>query len=375
MNQTVALRPISPESHPWRRRWLGTRRYWQMQMAGWGGFFLLSISSLLVVHTEQARSDLEDSAAMALFGVLTTHVLRVALIRCRRRILPWPALGLRLLVLVIAGGLALGGVMSWASVCLVTRTPAELDLITQGGGLNAYLEMATRSVFFVGVWVAIYFGCHYYQEHQDGAIERMQLRTAAREAELAALKAQLNPHFLFNSLNVIRAMIPHSLPAPREAVTSLSELLRASLQHGAEERISLARELEMVDHYLGLERIRHEERLHVERVVEPAALECEIPPFAVQTLVENAINHGIARRVAGGAITLRAGVQAGVLRVSVASPGRLGRASDSTGLGLANVRARLRLLWGGAARLDLHDSGEDAVLATLTVPVSRAFHA
>jgi hypothetical protein len=367
----VLLRPVTAASHPWTRRWLGTSRYWALQATGWGGFFLLSISSLLVMHGEQASADLEDSAAMVVFGVCTTHVVRVLILGFRRRSLPWWGLAGRLLVVVVLGGLALGGAMSWASVCIITRTTAEMDLIAQGEGLFAYLEIVTRSMFFVGVWVAIYFGCHYYLEHQDGTIERMQLRAAAQEAELTTLKAQLNPHFLFNSLNVIRAMIPRDLPAPREAVTSLSKLLRASLQHGTRELIPLSQELEMIEDYLRLEGIRHEKRLHVDWRVDEAALSCGIPPFAVQTLVENAINHGIGRRKAGGIVVVQAVVQGDALQVKITNPGRLSTGSTSTGLGLMNVRARLRLLWDGQARLDLEQAEEELVVATLIVPVVR----
>lgn len=371
ITRLVPLRPISRETHPWRRRWLGTCAYWGMQAAGWGGFFLLSISTLLWMTREEAVVDVLDSAAVAVSGIVTTHLLRVVLIRIRRRPVSWLRLGVKLLPWIVAAGFAIGGVISWVSVCWLQRTVQEMERLAPGGGLFVYLEMVTRGVFFAGVWVALYFGTHFYREHQEGAVEREKLRTAAREAQLNALRAQLNPHFLFNSLNVIRAMVPVELTRPRQAVTSLSELLRATLRQGGHEQVSLAEELEMVEHHLRLEQFRHEERLRVERRVDADTLACAIPPFVVQTLVENAINHGIAQRKAGGVVAIAARIEDGRLCVEVTNPGTIREGGGSTGVGLANARARLALLWGNQASLALAQAEEDLVRARLVVPVER----
>ncbi len=348
--------------------------YWWFQAAGWGGYFLLSISSLLIERGPDARSDVQDSAAMVLFGVITTHVLRVVLIAIRRRALSWVSLAWRLALCAVIGGWALGGAMSWVSINLIPRDGPELELIAQTGAISNYLEMVTRSIFFIGVWLALYIGSHVYFEYQAGLRERLRLTSVAREAELAALKSQLNPHFLFNALNTIRALIPQELHPPRDAVTALSELLRTSLQQGAAERIPLALELAMVEHYLSLESLRHEQRLRITRDFSEEALRCEVPPFALQTLVENAINHGIARRRAGGVVSIAAAVADNRLQIRVSNPGRLTSAADSasTGVGLNNIRARLDILWGDAAALRLEQTEPDLVVATLHLPALRS---
>ena len=164
--------------------------------------------------------------------------------------------------------------------------------------------------------------------------------------------------------------MPRELIAPRQAITSLSELLRATLQFGQCERITLAEELTVVSHYLALEQMRHEGRLQLEQTIEPAALTWVIPPFAVQTLVENAVNHGIAQLTAGGVVTIRASVQAEHLLVEVTNPGRIQPNERSTGLGLRNTRARLALLFGTEATLVLDQKCEQQVRAYLSVPRS-----
>jgi two-component system LytT family sensor kinase len=371
IDHLIPLRTISPETHPWRRRWLGTCVYWSLQSAGWGGFFLLSISSLLVVRNADAYADVQDSLGMTLAGITTTHMLRVVLIRLRGRPQTWRGLALKLLPWLAASGLAIGSAVSWSVICLEGASESEMAMYSATGGEYAYLDMVTRGCFFAAVWVALYFGFHFYREHREGILEREKLQTAAREAQLNALRAQLNPHFLFNSLNVIRAMVPAELSRPREAVTSLSELLRATLRQGAEPWVTLGEELAMVDHHLRLEQFRHEERLRVERWINVEAFGCAVPPFAVQTLVENAINHGIAQRKAGGVVKIVVELEGERLRVEITNPGRLGRSSDSTGVGLANVRARLALLWGERASLTLEQAAEDLVRARLTMPVVR----
>ncbi|WP_221029838.1 sensor histidine kinase [Actomonas aquatica] len=372
LNSLLTLRPVTSASHPARRRWIGPPAYWGMQAAGWGGYFLLSISSLLVERGEGAALDVQDSLAMVVFGVLTTHLLRVWLIAIRRRRHSGFGFAWRLLLCAVAGGWALGGAMSWVSINLLPREGLALELIESAGPMTDYLEMVTRSIFFVGVWLALYFGTHVYFEYQEGLRERLRLQSIAREAELAALKAQLNPHFLFNSLNTIRALIPRDLDRPRDAVTSLSELLRTALQQGTVEHVSLAMELGMVEHYLSLEHLRHEKRLTVERDFSPDALRCEVPPFALQTLVENAINHGIAQRRAGGTVALSAHLRDDRLEIRVTNPGCLGAGSTSTGVGLTNVRARLELLWGSAASLEVVQAAPDQVVATLLMPARIA---
>ena len=179
------------------------------------------------------------SLAMTLSGVITTHALRVVLIRLRGRPQTWRGLAMKLFPWLIASGLAIGSAVSWSVICWAGASESEMAMYSATGGEYAYLDMVTRGCFFAGVWVALYFGFHFYREHREGILEREKLQTAAREAQLHALRAQLNPHFLFNSLNVIRAMVPAELPKPRQAVTSLSDRIRLAVHDvGAEPELA-----------------------------------------------------------------------------------------------------------------------------------------
>jgi LytS/YehU family sensor histidine kinase len=215
-----------------------------------------------------------------------------------------------------------------------------------------------------------------YRWHQQVKLDEARLLAAAREAQLRALEAQLNPHFLFNSLNSLRALLPLELERPREAVTQLADLLRASLTSAQEKLVPLAGELETVEKYLALEHLRHENRLRWRIDANADAGNQLVPPFLVQGLIENAIKHGVDRLEAGGEIVVAARVEHGTLRITVTNPGSLekptGAASTSqtksTGVGLANARARLALLFGPEARLTLQSDGFARVIAEVFIP-------
>ena len=200
----------------------------------------------------------------------------------------------------------------------------------------------------------------------------LQTEVTAREAEVRALRAQLNPHFLFNSLNSINALVGSDPEGARRMCESLGTFLRRTLAFGARETITLGEELALVDQYFAIERVRFGARLNVERYVEAGAEGCLVPPLLLQPLVENAIKHGIADRLDGGTIRLAAVVMEDRLRVSVENDvddDAVGRPGE--GVGLENVRRRLDALSARETRLDTaRESGRFRV--TLALPARRA---
>jgi two-component system, LytTR family, sensor histidine kinase AlgZ len=204
------------------------------------------------------------------------------------------------------------------------------------------------------------------------AVERRVLasQVAAREAELRALRAQLNPHFLFNSLNSISALAGSDPESARRMCQLLGEFLRASLGLGARERVKLAEELALAESYLSVEQVRFGPRLSFEKEVEGAAGECLVPPLLIQPLIENAVKHGIADRVEGGLVRVHARLRGGLLEVTVenprdpAAPPRRGQ-----GLGLQNVRQRLAALDPQFTRVEVL-RGEHAFKVTLELPAA-----
>ncbi|OGF13174.1 MAG: hypothetical protein A2W00_13950 [Candidatus Eisenbacteria bacterium RBG_16_71_46] len=188
------------------------------------------------------------------------------------------------------------------------------------------------------------------------AAERRLLESevTAREAELRALRAQLNPHFLFNSLNSISALTGADPEAARRMCQLLGDFLRSSLSLGARGRVALSEELALAEHYLSIEQVRFGSRLQVERQVEDAAARCQVPPLLIQPLIENAVKHGVADRVEGGTVWITACRRGTALEVAIENP-RDPEAPPRRGhgLGLENVRRRLEALDPRATRMDV----------------------
>jgi LytS/YehU family sensor histidine kinase len=190
-------------------------------------------------------------------------------------------------------------------------------------------------------------------------------------AELRLLKSQLNPHFLFNALNGVRALIADEPAKAQDAVTQLARTLRYTLAAGDSELVTVAREMEMVNDYLALESLRLAERLQIVREIEPAAADARIPVMLLQTLVENAIKHGIAPLRQGGTLRIAARAVANELIIRVENPRPADHASPPyhEGVGLKNASERLRLLFGKSASLELDLSRPNRATATVRLPV------
>jgi two-component sensor histidine kinase len=201
--------------------------------------------------------------------------------------------------------------------------------------------------------------------------ERLEIRLA--QAQLESLKNQLQPHFLFNALNAITALIPTDARAAQRTVHGLSELLRLSLNSSAENEVRLDREMELLGHYLAIQRLRFQERLTVHLDIDPDVRRAFIPNLLLQPLVENAIRHGIGPRAAGGSITIQVGRREDALRLRVADDGVGARLSPEQrltreGVGLSNTRARLQHLYGDRHHLTLTTAPGAGFAVDIDVP-------
>lgn len=192
------------------------------------------------------------------------------------------------------------------------------------------------------------------------AVERrlLESQVAAREAELKALRAQINPHFLFNSLNSINALVGSDPEGARRMTQTLGDFLRASLSLGARERVTLGEELALADRYLAIEQVRFGAKLAVLRAIEPDTDRCLVPPLILQPLVENAVKHGVAGRLEGGAVRIEARRRAGQLEIAVENPyDEDTPARGGQRLGLENVRRRLAAVHADGAGLEVERGG------------------
>ena len=200
-------------------------------------------------------------------------------------------------------------------------------------------------------------------------IERLELNTHLKQAQLNTLKGQINPHFMFNSLNNIRGLMLEDVDKSREMLTKLSEMLRYSLTKNSVDGIALEEELEMVDNYIALAKIQFEDRLQFTKKIAPEALSIHIPPMIVQLLVENAVKHGISNLKSGGVIELKAERVEDLLKIEVQNTGKLQIAKNSTQLGLKNIKQRLKLLYGEKAFFQLKEE-DNFVFANINIPLS-----
>jgi signal transduction histidine kinase len=210
-------------------------------------------------------------------------------------------------------------------------------------------------IFGVGVLLyllalAIGYVLETFEKTREADRRALEVQVLAREAELRSLRSQIDPHFLFNCLHSISALTSVDPPAARRMCLLLGEFLRETLALGGEARITVARELKLVQRFLDVERIRFGDRLDVEIAAEPTAEQCLVPPLLLQPIIENAVTHGIAHLLERGTVRVTATRTPNRLAIAVENPCDPDRPRRTgTGVGLSNVRARLRALYGGEA--------------------------
>ncbi len=217
-------------------------------------------------------------------------------------------------------------------------------------------------------WSLIYFGFHYLQNYKKTEIQNLRWEASSKDIELNKLKSQLNPHFMFNSMNSIRALIDEDPAKAKEAVTQLSNILRNTLLMNKNKEIFLEEELKIVKDYLALEHIRYEERLKYNFNIEEGALKKIVPPLIVQAQVENAIKHGISKLPKGGEVNVNAKLMDKNLLIEINNTGQLSNEQSETGFGLLNSKQRLELLYGNKATIEIANTNNNEVSVKIKIP-------
>jgi sensor histidine kinase YesM len=235
-------------------------------------------------------------------------------------------------------------------------------------------------LFTYGAILGIGLAADYYRKYRENELQAAELRAQLSQAQLEALRLQLQPHFLFNTLNNIVGLVRND--KNREAIrmtTGLSELLRHVLEQAGSKEVSLGEEIGFLKRYLEIQQMRFSDRLKVELNIDPDTLVARVPSLILQPIVENAIRHGIAARDAGGSVSLSASRNNGLLRINVYNDGPTlppdWRIEDCNGIGLENTRARIAQLYGKAARLEVSNReglGVEAVLILPFLPMETA---
>ena len=275
-------------------------------------------------------------------------------------------------------GVALAGVHIVATVTVIYLVETALTRDT-AFSLEPYVQFfVTRYHWNLAIYWAILGVGHavdYRRLYRERLLAAAHLETSLAEARLLALKAQVRPHFLFNTLNAIATLIYDDPERAVMCLARLSDLLRGSLDGAATREVPLDRELELLQHYFDIMQLRFGERLHVEHEIAPETRPALVPGLILQPLVENAVQYAVAPRSAGGRVTVRARRAGARLELEVADdgPGLVAAGvGKSHGVGLANVRARLEHLYGGAAGLALEPGPTGGLVARVAIPFRTA---
>lgn len=352
-----------------------SRLYWLLQIVGWGAYCLVNYLSLPLFDLKIPFAGF-TMVVSAVVGVMVTHGYRACIRRWKWGEMSFVRQVPRVLIGAAAVMLAYNVVQSLFGMALgIAAALSGMDIqgYASGKSFGGYVFLSMINIYAVMlIWSLIYFVYHTFEKLHQAQINQLTYETRLHEAELAALKAQLNPHFLFNALNSIRALTLVQPEAARTAITQLSDLLRASLNASHRPLIPLEEELRMVRDYLAIEQVRFEDRLQVRMEVEPAANTAQIPPLLIQTLVENALKHGISQRVAGGYVHVFVRVAPpNRLEIEVYNTGTYAPDSNpDSGLGLDNLTRRLAALYGPSATFSIAQSAPEVVLASVSMPLT-----
>jgi two-component system, LytTR family, sensor kinase len=339
------------------------RVYWICQLSGWSFWALLNIIGML-------SFDLLSWKKIIIFlflcfaGLSFTHILRNIIKKYSWVDLPLKKITPRILLSSFIIGIVLF-ILYFSSQYFTGVLPlSEIKIGTP------FVWIANLSSVIL-VWLLIYFSVHLFENYKRVEIESLIWEAAVKDFELKTLKSQLNPHFMFNAMNSIRALIEEDPENAKAALTRLSNILRYSLKMERNETVPLEEEMQTVADYLALEAVRFEERLNYELNIDPRSSPIEIPPMMIQTLVENGIKHGVSRRTEGGKITVNSKMDGSFLVIQIKNSGQFDENSlrRSKGFGIDNTKQRLNLLYGEKAIFTIKNESPDVVLAEIKIPI------
>ena len=338
--------------------------FWTVQIAGWLIYLvMIYVTFLTVVTPENFLPLFYLKAFRSLVGFcLTSFALRPVYKRFEGRLL------IQSLVFLVLG-LSIAFGCLWATLEGFYYSLTEANF-TVSKYLVLFPRVALDYAMTLAAWSAVYFGVKYWRAWQTERENSLRASALANQAQLEMLRYQINPHFLFNSLNSIRASIDEDAGRARQMVTHLAEFLRHSLQNSATKEVPLSEEIEAARNYLAIEKARFEDRLNIEFEVEQAAKEFSVPCYLLNPLVENAVKHGLNGSRSPLRIRVSGAVKENTLYLEVSNTGRVSENPDGFGIGLENVRRRLEKLFPGQSDFRLFEE-TGWVHAQITIRTAR----
>jgi sensor histidine kinase YesM len=343
-----------------------TRIYWVCQIFGW--FAFVFVNAVFIDFNNKANTASYFSLFLLfLLGVSLSHLYRKIIIKYKWLSVKTVALIPRFLFSSLLLGL----------ITYVIGEIFNLIITFQNIHFSKFDILSTLNLSFIYlVWSLIYFLVNFIENYRKEEIKNLRYEASMNEIELNKLKSQLNPHFMFNAMNSIRALIDEKPDKAKQALTQFSNVLRNTLQMGKTKLVSFSQELQLVKDYLDIESIRYEERLQITYNIDPASNIFDIPPMMLQTLVENAIKHGISKVAKGGYITISSKVENECLLITIKNTGKLEKTEleNSKGYGINNAIQRLNLLYGNSALFKIEQTKDYEVTCTLIIPkISTTF--
>lgn len=342
------------------------RLYWTLQVGGWATYALLQIIFSILATSTQGISLRRVLFYLleAVICLLITHLFRYFIKR-------WNWLGFTLSAVVPR---VIGAVIVLGAVVYFLRIPVS---ILVGRLFNPGVAFVPEQIFYASffyafllfLWSVFYFSYHYFERYNKS----LKYEASLIQIELNNLRSQLNPHFIFNALNSIRALVDENPRKSKEAINQLSNILRNSLTAEKKGLTKFDDELKFVRDYLGLESIRFEERLKTAFDIHPDSHQFFVPPLMIQTLVENGIKHGISKLKEGGVIQLKTYVNDGSLKIQIRNSGHLvnGVKRTKKGLGISNTVQRLKLIYGDQASFRIINENDNFVLTEIVIPQNK----
>jgi two-component system LytT family sensor kinase len=347
--------------HELKRRTANFPSFWSVQIVGWCCFYL---SAVVTAVPELKSGGLWTASAFVVATFAASCLMRPICIALMRRPHSWVALELQAFAVCIPTGIVTAFV---AGVLSERHIPGWLD----------WLETSVQASFVLFVWCSLYFSLRLWQQSVREQERRLRAESEMRDARLNALRYQLNPHFLFNSLNAVSTLVLEgNTPAAARMLAQIADFLRTILDGDARPETRLSRELAYTEQYLAIEQTRLESRLSVETSIASQSLEAVVPTMLLQPLAENAVRHGIAPLVEGGTIRITSSIHDHVLRLSVWNSGLAQSTARQrcagTGVGLSNTIARLATLYGADCRFASQAAAPDGWEVVVEIPLRFA---
>lgn len=343
-------------------------RYWWCQIIGWSANIAVSVFFVTTFGKPDTYFFLSLLLA-CLLGVLITHVMRLNIHKLRVLDKNLKTQIFYLVALTFVFAIFFGILIEAVDYVIGYNT----DKLEKYSKIQRLFFSSFNAMWLLLVWNMIYYMYHYVERNRKQELDTLRLEAVVKSLELKTIKSHINPHFIFNALNSIRALVDENPERARRAITELSNILRSSMQAEKMETVPLKQELDIVKDYLALEHMRFEERLQIEMDIDEDTLNQPIPPMMLQTLVENAIKHGISKQINGGVIRIISDFKENHYELTVQNSGTLnGQVTyTSDGFGIKSTQDRLNLLYQGKAHFKIMNvSGASMVESKIIMPLA-----